>query len=58
MDANNIWAVGAAGAIVMWNGSTWSFQQFATKNNLLSVWVANPHNVVAVGEADTIVLGP
>ena len=54
-DANNIWAVGDAGSVLVWNGSAWSAHCAGTRHALLSVFAPSPKNVWAVGEAGTIV---
>jgi hypothetical protein len=52
--ADEAWAVGAAGLIVRWNGSTWWPVESGTRENLVAVWGSSATNVWAVGTAGTI----
>ncbi len=52
--ANDVWAVGEAGAIVHWDGTRWAPFASGTTQRLNSVWGSGPTNVWAVGEMGTI----
>ena len=49
VDASNAWAVGSAGTILKWNGSTWTQQASNTTRNLYAVDFLNANVGVAVG---------
>ncbi len=53
-DASNIWAVGNAGTILKWNGSTWTPQTSGTSQPLFAVWGTDVNNVWVIGNAGTI----
>ncbi len=54
-DAGNIWAVGAGGTILQWNGKVWHpSRDSGTKKALYSVWGSDANNVWAVGAGGMI----
>ena len=53
--ANNVWAVGDAGTILNWNGSTWQKQVSNTGRSLRAIWGSDASNVYAAGDDGTIV---
>jgi hypothetical protein len=53
-DANNVWAVGAGGTILKWDGASWISVSSGTTNDLAAVWGTQASNVWAVGAAGTI----
>lgn len=53
-DANNVWAVGAGGTILKWNGTAWAPESSGTTNSLDGVWGADANNVWAVGHYGAI----
>jgi hypothetical protein len=55
IDAGNVWAVGTAGAIMRWNGSSWDLQESNTTSDLHAVWASAPNDAWAVGSGGTIV---
>jgi hypothetical protein len=48
---NDVFAVGTAGTIVRWDGTTWSPMSSGTTADLESVWGTGPNDVFAVGGA-------
>jgi hypothetical protein len=50
----DVWAVGAAGTIRHWDGSSWSGTKSGTAKDLFGVWGSGPNDVWAVGAAGTI----
>lgn len=48
-DANSIWAVGDAGLILKWNGTSWDAQSSPATANLYSIWGSDANNVWAIG---------
>lgn len=53
-DANNVWAIGAAGTILKWNGTAWAAQTSGTGQQLFAVGGVDAGNVWAVGSSGTI----
>ncbi len=53
-DVGNIWAVGQAGTIRKWNGSTWLAQSSGTMSSLFGVRGSDADNVWAVGQNGVI----
>jgi hypothetical protein len=47
--ADDVWAVGAAGTILHWNGAAWSPSASGTTTELEDVWGSGPADVWAVG---------
>ena len=47
--SNDVWAVGGAGSIVHWDGTTWSVVESGTTRDLNGVWGTGPSDVWAVG---------
>lgn len=54
ISASDIFAVGQAGTIVRYNGSTWSFMDSGTNEVLSAVWGSAGNNVYAVGNRGLI----
>jgi hypothetical protein len=52
--ANDVWAVGWAGAIFHWDGTAWSRAKSPTLTNLYGIWGASATNAWAVGDRATI----
>jgi hypothetical protein len=52
--SSDVWAVGASGTIVHYDGKTWSVSPSGTTKRLSSVAGSAPNDVWAVGEAGTI----
>src|SRR5919106_1772367 len=52
--ASDIWAVGASGTILHWNGSAWSSVTSGTKAGLNAVWGSGPSDVWTVGSGGII----
>ena len=52
--ASDVWAVGAAGTILHYDGTTWSSVSSGTTQNLGSVWGTSASDVWAVGGSGTI----
>jgi len=52
--SRDVWAVGAGGAIVHWDGAAWSGIRSGTVQDLYGVWGSGPRDVWAVGGAGTI----
>ena len=52
--AGDGWAVGNAGTLLRWNGSTWQPQPALGSQNLLAVFGSAANDVYAVGETGTI----
>lgn len=50
----NVWAVGASGTILRWNGADWSLQQSGTDKVLRDVWGTEASNAWAVGDGGII----
>lgn len=51
---SDVWAVGRAGTIVHFDGTTWSSPPSLTTSTLLAVWGSGPADVWAVGDSGTI----
>lgn len=51
----NVWAVGAGGTILNWNGFVWVAQRSSTTEDLFGIWGTDAENVWAVGRNGTIV---
>lgn len=51
---SDVYAVGNGGAIIHYNGATWSPLTSGTTNDLLDVWAARDSNVFAVGRGGVI----
>jgi len=49
----SIWAVGAAGTILHWNGSAWSKVESGTRRDLLSVWSERADEAWVTGTGGT-----
>ncbi|MGQ9536614.1 MAG: IPT/TIG domain-containing protein [Actinomycetota bacterium] len=49
LDASHVWAVGAGGTILFYNGSTWASQTSGTTNPLYDVRAVDANRVYAVG---------
>jgi hypothetical protein len=54
IDANNVWAVGAGGTVLKWDGKVWTPQENRSTDNLYSVWGSDANNVWAVGTGGTV----
>ena len=52
--STDVWAVGASGTILHWDGSAWSGFPSGTTNVLYGVWGSASTDVWAVGQAGTI----
>jgi len=52
--ASSIWAVGAGGTILKFDGTSWSAQASGTTQNLNGVWGSSATSVWAVGDSGTI----
>jgi hypothetical protein len=52
--SDDAWAVGAAGAIIHWNGAVWSAVTSTTTQDLRAVWGSSRSDVWAVGSGRTI----
>src|SRR5205807_1918441 len=52
--ASNAFAVGDAGTILHYNGTTWSAQPSGTGQNFLAVWGSAANDVFAVGDSGRI----
>jgi hypothetical protein len=53
--ANDIFALGAAGTILHYDGNQWSSMESGTTKNLKAIWGTSKTNVYAVGEGGTII---
>ncbi|AKU94857.1 Type IV fimbrial biogenesis protein PilY1 [Labilithrix luteola] len=53
--ANDVWAVGSAGAIVRWDGTQWSKIDSGRKETLRAVWGSSAHDIWIVA-ADNVIL--
>lgn len=53
--ASDVWAAGQNGAIVHYNGTSWSSVSSPTSQGLVSVWAASASDVWAVGYSGAIV---
>ncbi|MGO9687576.1 MAG: WD40/YVTN/BNR-like repeat-containing protein, partial [Syntrophobacteraceae bacterium] len=51
---SDVYAVGDKGAIVHYDGKSWSYMTSGTTQNLHSVWGSSESDVFAAGEAGTI----
>ena len=38
LDGNNVWATGAYGLLVRWNGTAWALQDSGANDNLNAIW--------------------
>ena len=52
-DSSDVWAVGAGGVAVHWNGKRWIPQRTGTTRTLNAVWAVAADDVVAVGDVGT-----
>ncbi len=52
--SNDVWAVGAAGTLLHYNGVAWSTVLSGTASNLNSIWGTAANNIFAVGQGGTI----
>ena len=52
--SEDVFAVGARGAIVHWDGVAWSAMSSGTSQNLWDVWGSSSGDVYAVGDAGTV----
>lgn len=52
--ANDVWAVGASGAILRWDGVTWNTIPSGTNLGLRAVWGSAPNDVWFVGEGGIV----
>ncbi len=52
--SDNIFAVGANGTILNYNGSAWESMNSNTTEWLYDIWGSSPDNIFAVGDAGTI----
>jgi hypothetical protein len=53
-DDAHVWAVGGGGAIVFYDGASWSRAASGTERDLAAVWGSAPSDVWSVGAAGTI----
>ncbi len=53
-NSSNIWAVGAGGTIMKYNGTSWSAQTSGTTKDLYGIWGYDSSNIWAVGASGTI----
>jgi len=51
----DVFAVGSDGAILQYDGSTWSQVSSGTSNDLTNVWASSPDDIFASGKSGTIV---
>jgi hypothetical protein len=51
---SNVIAVGDAGTILQWDGTSWAKPPVVTTNNLRAVWGSSATNIYAVGDAGTV----
>ena len=58
LPASRIWAVGAAGAALHWDGAAWNSVESGSQKTLTGVWGSSANDVTVVGEAGTILKGP
>jgi hypothetical protein len=54
VDANDIWAAGANGAIAHYDGRAWSTSTSGTALGLDAVWASGPHDVWIAGDDGAI----
>jgi hypothetical protein len=52
--SNDVWAVGAAGTILHWDGTRWSLVPSGTTNHLNDLWAYNAQTMWVVGHGSTI----
>ena len=52
--ATDIWAVGEAGTIVHWDGTSWVEAQSPTTRRLNQIWGAGARDIWAVGDVGTV----
>lgn len=52
---NDIWAVGEAGSLLHYNGTSWGIVFSGISDNLNAIWAANTNDVFAVGDSGRIV---
>ncbi len=50
----DVWAVGALGTAIHWDGKTWSAVESGTRADLNAVWVTGPGDAWAVGEQGVV----
>ena len=55
INANEGWAVGTAGTIIHWNGTTWTTVTSPTTNTLFSVFMVDANEGLATGGNGTII---
>jgi len=53
---SNVWAVGASGTILGWDGIAWGSHTSGTTNSLSGIWGSNANRVWAVGTSGTILM--
>lgn len=51
---NDVWAVGAAGSVIHWNGSEWQSSPIETAMSLQAIYGTGPNDVWTVATANTI----
>lgn len=54
LSASNVFAVGASGLIVHYDGSSWSEMQSPVNNTLTAIWGRNGSDIFAVGSGGII----
>jgi trimeric autotransporter adhesin len=52
--ANDVWAVGAGGTLLHWDGAAWSATRSGATRDLNAIWGSGPHDVWIVGAGGTI----
>ena len=52
--ATDVWATGANGTLLRWNGSVWSSVASGTTANLYAVWGSSPNDVWVVGSGTVL----
>ncbi|HEX6746110.1 MAG TPA: hypothetical protein VF092_02265 [Longimicrobium sp.] len=52
--ARNVFAVGAAGTVLHYDGASWASMPRVTDRHLISVWAADARHVFAVGEGGVV----
>ncbi len=51
---NDVWAVGAGGSVLHWDGSAWTSASVGTTQSLYAVWGSGPSDVWAVSSPNAI----
>jgi len=51
---NDVWAVGAGGSVLHWDGSAWTSASVGTAQSLYAVWGSGPSDVWAVSSPNAI----